>query len=291
MMYCRIYNDGSHYIAKPIIESRQKTDDRAKKQLAINGMIDSLFSLALKNNIKTRSPEMFDFIKDNIESIVEVDNIDEFITSQINRCRKNLFLRKRRFDRKAFLHKWNYFITISYDSKIHTEQSFKKSLKKCLSNLSTRRGWRFMGVWERGERSNRLHFHALLYIPNGQSIGEFALKKDYDTKNHCMQSRNENSFFANRFGVNDFKIIPPQLLNTSKKVYDYVTKYIGKSDESIMYSRHIPEYLEKYIKKDDILLESFYFVTEYILYDDVFEKVDDDIDFEINYSYLDSLAS
>ena len=148
-----------------------------------------------------------------------------------------------------------------------------------------------MGVWERGEHSNRLHFHALLFVPNGENVGEFSIKKDYDTKNHRMQSRNENSFFRKTFGVNDFKIIPPQLLKNSKKVYDYVTKYIGKSDESIIYSRHIPEYLEKYIKKDDILLESYYFATEYILFDDVFEKVDDDIDFNCDYSYFDELAS
>ena len=51
------------------------------------------------------------------------------------------------------------------DDKLHTEQSFKKKLKIALQNFSSRRGWKYMGVWERAPETNRLHFHGLFKIP------------------------------------------------------------------------------------------------------------------------------
>lgn len=58
--------------------------------------------------------------------------------------------RRKRFMRKAYLNRFNYFATFTYDDKKHTEESFRKKLKTCLNHLANRNGWKYMGVWERG---------------------------------------------------------------------------------------------------------------------------------------------
>ena len=63
------------------------------------------------------------------------------------------------------MNRWNYFVTFTYDPKKHTAESFNKKLRKCLSNLHTRRGWKYMGVFEEGFENGTLHFQALLYVP------------------------------------------------------------------------------------------------------------------------------
>lgn len=61
-----------------------------------------------------------------------------------------------------------------------------------------------MGVFERAPETGRLHFHALLYVLDGEMIGTITEKQDYSTKQHKMQTTHENDFFAERFGRNDF---------------------------------------------------------------------------------------
>ena len=56
-----------------------------------------------------------------------------------------------------------YLATFTYDSKKHTEESFKKGLRSCLSTFAKRRGWKYMGVWERSPQKQRLHFHGIFY--------------------------------------------------------------------------------------------------------------------------------
>ena len=37
-----------------------------------------------------------------------------------------------------------------------------------------------MGVFENAPETERLHFHALMYIPDGEMIGNIYEKKDYN---------------------------------------------------------------------------------------------------------------
>ncbi len=39
-----------------------------------------------------------------------------------------------------------------------------------------------MGVFEEGFENGTLHFHALLYVPENEMIGEFVAKREYSTK-------------------------------------------------------------------------------------------------------------
>ena len=74
----------------------------------------------------------------------EYEELDDSIDEKIKRKRNNWQHRKKRFCRKAYLNRWNRFLTITYDDKKHTEETFRKKLRKCLSNLHTRRGWKYM---------------------------------------------------------------------------------------------------------------------------------------------------
>ena len=118
----------------------------------------------------------------------------------------------------------------------------------CLRHLSCRKGWKYIGVWERSPENNRLHFHGIFYTP--QMIGSLIETKDYSTKKHKMQVVLQNTFFLERFGRNDFKQINK---NEIPQAIQYLTKYIQKSGEKIIYSRGLPTYFRSDILEDDIV--------------------------------------
>ena len=194
---------------------------------------------------------------------------DYFVTDNLMRIRKNVNSRKNRAWRKARLAEFNYFCTFTYDDKKVTEDEFKSKLSKALRNLAVRRGWRYMGVWERGAKTDRLHFHSLVHVPEGQMVGEFVEVKDYNTEKHRMQTQLVNSYFAERFGRTTFEELAPQELDFS---LNYILKYIEKSGEKIVYSRGLFMYFQSDIFEEDIIMQMSnpnpeYKNEKYILFD------------------------
>lgn len=173
--------------------------------------------------------------------------------------------RKKRFRRKANLNRWTHFITIAYaDSK---ELEFRAKMRRCLSNLHTRRGWRYMGVFERVSETGRLHFHALLYVPENEMIGTITEKQDYCTKAHRMQTTYSNSFFEKRFGRNDFKELNLNEIKHGNAI-GYLLKYIEKTSGRITYSRGISAELYTWIDENDVCAKKRNFGWKYVLFDD-----------------------
>lgn len=240
---------------------------------ALDILFDSLYFTAYKQGLKDNKLDkpMTDFIRAGILKLYpDMDGLDEYITDKIKRKLNNLLHRKKRFRRKANLNRWNYFVTFTYDDTKHTAESFKKKLRKCLSNLHTRRGWKYMGVFEQAPETGRLHFHGLIYVPAGQMLGTLTEKQDYDTVNHRMQTRTENKFFADNFGINDFCEVSIDEMKNGKRT-EYILKYIGKTNERICYSRGIPTEICKVIDGGDIITEMRDFVLKYILFDDIID--------------------
>ena len=127
-----------------------------------------------------------------------------------------------------------------------------------------------MGVFERAPVTGRLHFHALMNIPEGQMVGDIEERRDYSTKSHKMQLTHCNTFFESRFGRNDFAPISSGELrfgNTLK----YILKYLEKSEERIIYSRGIPTEFLAVINDNDVICEVIDFVKKFILFDDVID--------------------
>ena len=120
-----------------------------------------------------------------------------------------------------------------------------------LKHLVARKGWKYVGVWERGSDTDRLHFHGIFQIPEGGMIGDLTEVKDYDTRKHRMQTTLQNTHFLKHFGRNDFSCIcvPDDLTKAVK----YITKYMEKSGERLVYGGDLPTYFQSDILENDVV--------------------------------------
>ena len=188
-----------------------------------------------------------------------------FVDINLERKQRNLICRKVRLYRKARLQPWNYFCTFTYDNAKHTEESFRKKLSDTFKKMCHRRGWKYIGVWERSAEKQRLHFHGLFYIPDGQMVGELFEVKDYSPKLGKVQKTVQNTYFNERFGRSDFEAI------TSTHALDdtigYILKYIQKSDTKIVYSRNLPQFFVSDINEDDVLCTMGQYDQKLLLFD------------------------
>lgn len=266
--FYKAYNDGCHYVATMCVKSSNKgggSGQHGKEDIDI--LFDSLYFQGLKDGYKRAG--LTEYIKDGILKLFpEKQDLDEYIARKIKRALHNLHKRCKLFRRKAHLNRWNYFVTITFDDKKHTPESFRKKLRKCLSNLRTRRNWRYMGVFEYAPNTGRLHFHALMYVPHGEMLGKITTITDYDVHSGQMQTTYPNSFFGDNFGRNDFKELNAMELKNGNSI-DYLLKYIGKSAERIVYSRGIPSVVYLKLCQTDLASEFNDFVTKYVLFDNV----------------------
>ncbi len=178
------------------------------------------------------------------------DAVKVFVDSNLERKLRNLICRRVRMTRKANLANFNYFCTFTYSDELHTEESFKKKLKICFNNMSCRKGWKYMGVWERSPEKQRLHFHGLFYIPQGKMLGEIEEHRDYSTITHKMQTTYQNTYFNEHFGRSDFE----EIVGNGKlgEALAYLMKYIEKTGEKIVYSKGLPQYFMSDIMSEDV---------------------------------------
>lgn len=179
------------------------------------------------------------------------DACKSYVENNADRKRKNLIRRRMRFVRKALNQEFNYFVTLTYDDKKHTEDSFKKAVKYQLQNFVVRKGWRYMGVWERGKKTNRLHFHGLFYIPEGTLSGEFVVTRDYNFKKHTVRTVQQSSFFLDRFGRNEMEELDGGPL--FGHALAYILKYLEKTGERITCSKGLFMYFYSDIQGDEVV--------------------------------------
>ena len=263
----KIYNDGGHYVARVVENSRIKRNDKRYNEM--NDYFDKIYFDGLDKNFTKN--ELVSYIRTELLLLFpDTKNIEEYIDKRLWQKSKNYYSRIKRFKRKANLNFWNYYVTFTYDSKKQTEESFQKRLRKCLSNLHTRKGWKFMGVRELSPVEKRVHYHFIMYIPDGQMVGNIKEIKDYSTKQQKIQITHSNSFFAERFGRNDFEELKEEEIRNGNAL-EYLIKYLNKTNEKIIYSRGIPTEIYKFIKDTDIATKMFDFVTKYVLFDDVID--------------------
>lgn len=190
----------------------------------------------------------------------------EYVDVQIERKVRNIICRRIRLNRKANLQEFNYFCTFTYDDEKHTEESFKKKLKYTFWNLSKRKGWKYIGVWERSPEKKRLHFHGVFYIPEGGMPGQIIEVNDYSFKTHRRQITNQNTYFNKRFGRSDFERIEDK--NRKGEALAYLMKYIEKTGEKIVYSKGLPQYFISDILDEDVVCGIGVDERKLLLYDD-----------------------
>lgn len=197
-------------------------------------------SVRRKVLIETMSP----YFKDR-------ESAEYYVDAGIARKQKNLIARRIRMVRKANLADFNYFVTFTYDSALHTEETFRKKLKNALALFSHRKGWKYIGVWERSPEKKRLHFHGLFYIPDGTLPGEMKEVNGYSFSEHKRKITHENSYFRERFGRNDFDDMVTEFMLDG--AITYILKYIEKSGEKIVYSRGLPQFFISDIMDEDVI--------------------------------------
>ena len=278
----KVYHDGGHHVGTRVLPSKRKGKKKTRSREDIDELVDTLFSSAMKKGlgVKRKKNELINFMKTGIEKLYPDFNAKtEYIQGKVDKKFHNLYVRKKRFKRKAYLNRWNYFVTFTYDDKKQTVESFRKKLRKCLSNLHTRRRWRYMRVFENAPETERLHFHALMYIPDGEMIGRIYEKKDYNKKSEKMTTTRINTFFENGFGRNDFRLVNEKEIMHGNTI-NYLLKYISKSGEKIVYSRGIPSEVCIKVKERDIAGETFDYVEKVVLFDDVISRERDILNYK-----------
>ena len=111
--YYKIYNDGGHYIATRCVRSQIKPVPHKYKREDIDILFDSLYIAAMQDGLK--GDEMTAYIKAEILLLFpDYPDLDKYIADKIERKQHNLYVRKKRFRRKANLNRWNYFVTFTY---------------------------------------------------------------------------------------------------------------------------------------------------------------------------------
>lgn len=196
------------------------------------------------------------------------NELNAYVDKKIGDRKRAEIIRRIRCLRRAALHELTYFCTFTYDSKKITEAEFEKKLLMTLSNFASRKKWKYMGTWERGGETDRLHFHAIMYIPKDKMTGILENKREFDVQKKRMVERIENSFFKDRFGRNTFQIIDGTALSINTAV-GYIVKYIEKTGGKIICSKGLRTFLETDIDNDDILAPlREYDNKKYILADD-----------------------
>lgn len=185
-----------------------------------------------------------------------------FVDQNLERKRQNEKNRNRRAMRKCNLNGFNYFVTFTYSDDKLTAERFYNKLRAYLKNKVRRNGWKYYGVWEGINGEKRLHFHALMYIPQGTMPGELVQEKSYNTSRKRMVETTGNTEFNEKFGRSDVEEI---CMPFKHLVYNYVLKYLNKGGKA-MSSRNCPESIQGWMSEEDLICESDYTENQYIAF-------------------------
>lgn len=294
----KVYYDGSHYIgipqgAFPSGKGCKRRVVKPMKQLSITNKTlletpKESFESAYKESQSLPKKERKAYIKAALENeFADKAELNEFVEKHTERMETNAIKRKVRLTRKLRLQEWNYFVTFTYSNGLHTEETFRKKLSNTLKHLVARNGWKYVGVWERVEDTDRLHFHGIFHIPDGKMIGYLEELKDYDTRNHRMQTTYQNTHFLTQFGRNDFKSIVTQ--DDISDAAKYITKYMEKSGERLVYGGKLPTYFRSDILDEDVVCRFGIDDRKVLLFDNFTCISDGEILGEVNKEVIDQM--
>ena len=193
-----------------------------------------------------------------------------FISRKMHNAFRASMARLNRCKRRVALHGLDWFCTFTYDDKKMAEEEFAKKLLNTLRHFASRKGWKYMGAWERGDKG-RLHFHALLNIPEGTMSGEVEKRREYDPVRKRMVTNNINTFFEKTFGRNTFDKLSSLAMRYSRTA-EYIVKYLEKDGGRLICSRGLDTFIETVVDSEDIICPlhpyESYDDRKYILFDD-----------------------
>lgn len=258
----KVYFDGSHFIGIPPEKQIWKKRKNSKKR--VKNETEEKLKQLYKSETGTKKEKTEKVIEKINEEIKDEEKAKEFVKATLEKEKRNKIVRLTRLYRKIGLQQWTHFCTFTYDSNKLNEEEFRKKLLTCLRHLSHRKVWKYIGVFERSPKLERLHFHGIFVIT--EMVGEIIETRDYSTKTHQMQIAHQNTFFLERFGRNDFK----EIINNVgvNDAVNYIMKYIRKTGEKVIYSKHLQTYFVADILDDDVVCKIGQEDRKILLFDD-----------------------
>lgn len=244
--------------SEPQAEPQPKVRTMTRKEL-----FEELYQ---ESNGKTRAARRKFIIGKMKPYFKDEDSAIRYVNSQFERKIRNLICRRVRLTRKVNLQEFNFFVTFTYDGEKHTEESFKKKLQGCFKMMCHRKGWKYVGVWERSPEKRRLHFHGLFYIPEGSMPGKLIEVMDYSPIKKRVQKTVQNTYFNERFGRSDFKAVEDRSM--LGEAVAYLTKYMEKTGEKMVYSKGLPQFFISDIMDEDIVCPIGLEDKKLLLFDD-----------------------
>ena len=148
---------------------QEKSAPPAVRQMTRKELFDELYMKTF--DMKKRERKSY-IVKQMLPYFKDGSSCRAFVERNFERKHRNMICRRTRLWRKINHQRFNYFVTFTYADDKMTEEEFAKKLLNTLYHFSSRKGWLYIGAWERGGETNRLHFHGLFYIPEGTLSGE-----------------------------------------------------------------------------------------------------------------------
>ena len=243
-------------------ETKAKTTKKVKKTTR-KEIFEELYVKYGNLKKKEKKKKIFEEMK----PLFEFEQVAEkYVQEQFERKERNLICRRVRMNRKINLQKFNYFVTFTYDSNKISEKSFRTLLMRDLRKKCKDNDWKYVGVWERSPGKNRLHFHALMSIPKGEEELDLYKITGYSVRLGRMETIQQSQQFALKYGRNSFEdIFDRQGLGAS---IAYISKYIEKTGERVVFSKNLPEYFISDIWEEDVVCNIGIEDRKLLLFDD-----------------------
>lgn len=114
------------------IDISSNTGKRGERS-AFDILFDDLFMQAYNKGLRDRKiyKPMSEYIYSGLLSLFSESEIAEVdIAERVKRKLNNLLHRKKRFRRKAYLNKWNFFVTFTYNDAVTVGSSFESGLEQ-----------------------------------------------------------------------------------------------------------------------------------------------------------------
>ena len=244
-----------------------ETQEKSQKKVKRTTRKEIFEELYVKySNLKKKTKKQK--ILEEMKPLFKFDEMAEkYVEEQFERKERNLICRRVRMNRKINLQKFNYFVTFTYDSKKIEESKFRRYLMRELRKRCKDYDWKYVGVWERSVGNNRLHFHALMSIPEGtMTPGGLKPVTGYSIRLGRMETINQSPFFYDLFGRNDFEEVFDK--RGLGEAIAYISKYLGKSGEKIVFSKNLPQYFISDIWEEDVVCNIGLEDRKLLLFDD-----------------------
>lgn len=148
-------------------------------------------------------------------------------------------------EKRAFIDGFEYLFTFTYDGAKCTEKTFRKGIKKCLRGLERTEGWKYVGVWQRGQNNKRLYLRAMVKTGNGEIVGGLEKVRHFQMRGKWMKPTLQSIYFNERFGCTSVEILDKEKMTAYRHHWGEFLKIFNKTKAKTFASKRTPYQLLK----------------------------------------------